>query len=175
MPDDEPVILVVEDEPDLADLYATWLKPEYRVLTAYGGKEAVENLDEEIDVVFLDRRMPNFPGDEVLEEIHDRDIDCSVSMVSAVEPDFGILDMNFDTYLIKPINRKELVSTVEDLVARNSYEKPVQKLYSLTSKKTLLEIEKGHRALSNNTAYQELCAEIDSLKHQVNTPIDSLE
>ena len=89
MTDDElPLVLVVEDEPDLADLYATWLKIDYSVRTAYGGEEAVEQLDDEIDVVLLDRRMPGLSGDEVLTKIRERGIDCYVSMVTAVEPDF---------------------------------------------------------------------------------------
>lgn len=65
MSEQPPLVLVVEDEPDLADLYAAWLGDEYRVRTAYGGQEALDELDEaddEVDAILLDRRMPGFPG-----------------------------------------------------------------------------------------------------------------
>ncbi len=87
MSDDLPLVLVVEDEPDLADLYATWLRGEYRVRVAYGGREALEKLDDEVEVVLLDRRMPDLSGDEALKEIRERGFDCRVAMVTAVEPD----------------------------------------------------------------------------------------
>lgn len=50
-------VLVVEDERNLADFYAEWLRKADRMKTAYHGEEALELLDETIDVVLLDRRM----------------------------------------------------------------------------------------------------------------------
>jgi len=106
MSEQPPLVLVVEDEPDLADLYAAWLGDEYRVRTAYGGQEALDELDEaddEVDAILLDRRMPGLSGDEVLAAVRERGIDCRVAMVTAVEPDFDILKMGFDDYLVKPV------------------------------------------------------------------------
>jgi hypothetical protein len=57
---DEPTILVV-DEADVTDLYATWLESSYDVRRAYEGHEALELLDGEVDVVLLDRRIPVSP------------------------------------------------------------------------------------------------------------------
>ncbi|MFB6293387.1 MAG: HalX domain-containing protein [Halonotius sp.] len=175
MTDEPPLVLVVEDEPDLADLYATWLKTEYRVRTAYGGEEAVDQLDDEIDVILLDRRMPGLSGDEVLEEVRERGIDCRVSMVTAVEPDFDIIEMGFDTYLVKPVQRDTLSETIEDLLTRNSYESGVQELFSLSSKKALLESEKSQSALADNEEYQELSERIEELREELDTTMDSLD
>ena len=175
MTDEPPLVLVVEDEPDLADLYATWLKTEYRVRTAYGGEEAVDQLDDEIDVILLDRRMPGLSGDEVLEEVRERGIDCRVSMVTAVEPDFDIIEMGFDTYLVKPVQRDTLSETIEDLLTRNSYESGVQELFSLSSKKALLESEKSQSALADNKEYQELSERIEELREELDTTMDSLD
>ena len=175
MTDEPPLVLVVEDEPDLADLYATWLQTEYRVRTAYGGEEAVDQLDDEIDVILLDRRMPGLSGDEVLEEVRERGIDCRVSMVTAVEPDFDIIEMGFDTYLVKPVQRDTLTETIEDLLTRNSYESGVQELFSLSSKKALLESEKSQSALADNEEYQELSERIEELREELDTTMDSLD
>ncbi len=65
-------VLVVDDEQGLADLYANWLEDRYTVHTSYNGTDALETLSQEIDVVLLDRRMPDMSGDEVLTEIRNR-------------------------------------------------------------------------------------------------------
>ena len=164
MSDAPPLVLVVEDEPDLADLYATWLSSEYRVRTAYGGHEALDALDEEVAVVLLDRRMPGLSGDEVLTAVRDRGIDCRVAMVTAVEPDFDIIAMGFDDYLVKPVTKDALADTVSNLCSRNAYDEGVQELVSLASKKALLESEKGVAELEDNDEYQELTDRIETLR-----------
>ena len=175
MTDDRPLVLVVEDEADLADLYATWLKSEYRVRTAYGGEEALEKLDDKISVMLLDRRMPGLSGDEVLDAARKKGVDCPVSMVTAVEPDFDIIEMGFDTYLVKPVTRDTLKETVEDLLSRSSYDEGVQELYSLASKKALLESEKGRSSLEDNEEYQELSERLDELREELDETLGSVE
>lgn len=156
MSEDLPLVLVVEDEPDLADLYAAWLQDEYRVRIAYGGQAALEELDDEVDVVLLDRRMPGLSGDEVLEVVGERDIDCRVAMVTAVEPDFDIVSMGFDDYLVKPVSRDALLETIDSLELRSQYDEGVQELFALASKKGLLEAEKTGSELSGSDEYRRL-------------------
>ncbi len=174
MNDKPPLVLVVEDEPDLADLYATWLRADYRVRTAYGGKEALEQLDDEIGAILLERRMPGLSGDEVLQAVRERGIDCPVSMVTAVEPDFDIIEMGFDTYLVKPVTKETLIETVKDLLERNSYDAGVQELFSLASKKGLLEAEKSQSSLADNEEYQQLSERITELRGQLDQTTDSM-
>jgi DNA-binding response OmpR family regulator len=171
---DTPLVLVVEDEPDLADLYATWLGDEYHVRTAYGGREALEKLDDRVDVVLLDRRMPDLSGDEVLEAVRERGIGCRVAMVTAVEPDFDIIAMGFDDYLVKPVSREALINTVETLLVRNEYDDGIQKLFSLASKKALLESEKGPAALEDNEEYAELDEELTRLREELDASLEHL-
>ena len=175
MTSEPPLVLVVEDEPDLADLYATWLKTDYRVRTAYGGEEAVNQLDDEIDVILLDRRMPSLSGDEVLEKVRERGIDCRISMVTAVEPNFDIIEMGFDAYLVKPVERATLSETIDDLLTRSTYESDVQELFSLSSKKAMLESQKSQSALAGNEEYQELSERIEELREELDTTMDSLD
>ena len=58
MSEGTPTVLVVDDERDLADLYAAWLEMEYEVVTAYGGEEAIDTMDRSVDVALVDRLMP---------------------------------------------------------------------------------------------------------------------
>lgn len=99
-------ILVVEDERDVADLYTTLLATKYDVQTAYNGQQALELVDETIDIVLLDRRMPGLSGDEVLQEIDSRNYECQVVLVTAVEPDFDIIELGFDAYVKKAAVRR---------------------------------------------------------------------
>jgi DNA-binding response OmpR family regulator len=175
MTTDQPLVLVVEDEPDLADLYATWLDDEYDVRVAYGGREALDALDDAVDVVLLDRRMPDLSGDEVLVALRERDIDCRVAMVTAVEPDFDIIEMGFDDYLVKPVSRDALVSTVSNLLLRTEYDEGVQELFSLASKKAVLESEKGPTSLQENEEYRELDDRLDGLRDDLDKKLDELD
>lgn len=175
MSEQPPLVLVVEDEPDLADLYAAWLSDEYRVLTAYGGEGALDQIDEAddtVDAILLDRRMPGLSGDEVLAAVRERGIDCRVAMVTAVEPDFDILKMGFDDYLVKPVTSDTLRETVEGLLRRSEYDTNVQDLFSLTSKKAVLETEKSAAELADNDEYQNLTEQIEDLRAKAD---DSLE
>lgn len=128
-----PVVLVVDDDEGIADTYALWLNDEFDVRTAYGGREALETIGEEVDVVLLDRRMPAVPGDEVLEEIRDRDFDCLVSMLTAVEPDANLADLDFDEYLVKPVTKAEVVGVVEELLLRGTFDEGAQDYLALES------------------------------------------
>ncbi|QLG62181.1 HalX domain-containing protein [Halorarum salinum] len=175
MSEDAPVVLVVEDEPDLADLYAAWLGDEYDVRTAYGGHEALDGLDEAVDVVLLDRRMPGLSGDEVLVAVRDRGIDCRVAMVTAVEPDFDIVAMGFDDYLVKPVTRDALTGTVESLLRRGEYDSGVQELFALASKKAVLESEKARTALESSEEYHELDDRLGTLRGELDETLEELD
>lgn len=168
-------VLVVEDEPDLADLYAAWLKDDYAVRTAYSGEEAIDYLDDSLDVVFLDRRMPGVSGDTVLETIRERGCDCRVSMVTAVEPDFDIVKMGFDDYLVKPATKEDLIETVERLITRSNYNDKLDEYASLVSKKTALTMEKSPSELESSEEYQELENRIEQLKEHVDPMVKEFD
>ncbi len=172
---DKPLVLVVEDEPDLADLYATWLKDDYEVRVAYGGREALDSLDDDISVVLLDRRMPDLSGDEVLAALRERGIECRVAMVTAVEPDFDIIEMGFDDYLVKPVSKDALHDTVSNLLVRNEYDDGVQRLFALASKKALLESEKSEAELEDHGEYQTLSRELERLQSEVDETFAQLD
>ena len=172
---DQPVeILVVDDESRLADLFAAWLTSDWSVETAYDGESALEVMQDSVEIVLLDRRMPGLSGDEVLSEIRDRGYDCRVVMVTAVDPDFDIIEMGFDDYLVKPVSKDELLDVVDRVQTRSDYESDIQQYYSLVSKKSLLEAEKSDRELEESEEYAELCEKVDELRGQVDETVSGL-
>ncbi|MHC3439593.1 HalX domain-containing protein [Natrialbaceae archaeon A-gly3] len=165
--EDRPHVLIVEDEPDLAELYATWLAGHATTETASDGTTALEVIDEDVDVVLLDRRIPRVSGDEVLETIRERGHDCHVAMVTAVEPGFGIVGMEFDDYLVKPVSKDELRDLIERLLLHSSYDEQLREYFSLSSKKALLDAEKSEAERRASREYARLKDQLAVLRTEV--------
>ena len=160
----EQTVLVVDDEPDIAELYATWLETGYEVRTASGGEEALDAVDGDVDVVLLDRQMPDCSGDEVLDRLRERGLECRVVMVTAVDPDFDIVEMVFDDYLTKPVSREDLVGAVEEMRERDEYDRTVREFFSLASKKATLEAEKTRAELQDSEEYRQMTRQVEELE-----------
>ena len=120
---DSPAVLIVEDEQNLQSIFADYLQEEYRVLTASTFDEAVGCPSDDIDVVLLDRTLSKKSGDSLLPHINGRG--TKVAMVTAVEPDFDIVDVDIDDYLTKPVSREELRDTADALRTMASYDSKV--------------------------------------------------
>ena len=172
---DTATVLVVDDKHGLADLYAAWLDKSYTTRTAYGGEEALDTIDEAVDIVLLDRRMPGLSGDKVLERIRERGYDCRVAMVTAVDPDFGVLELSFDEYLVKPLSKEDIHEVVDQMFARSTLDEQRQQLCALISKKAALEAAKSQRELDTNDEFATLETEIDDLKTAVDEPVVDLD
>ena len=172
---DTSAVLVVDDEPQLADLFAVWLGEDWEVRTAYDGESAIEMMDETIDIVLLDRRMPGLSGDEVLNNFREHGYDCPVIMVTAVDPDFDIVEMGFDEYVVKPITKDDLLDTVSSVYSRTEYDDTMQEYFSLVSKRAVLEAEKSASELEDSEEYQLLQRRIDRLRHDADESVAQLQ
>lgn len=167
-------VLIVEDKKEVADTYALHLREEYTATVAYDGQSALDILDDrgsEIDVALLDRRMPGLSGDEVLEAMQERGIDCAVAMVTAVDPDFDILQLGFDDYMTKPVTKEQLCETVDRLTTHASYDAQVREHLSLVAKKALLEAEKHPGELDETDEYQQLLRDIADSRDQLDAAV----
>jgi DNA-binding response OmpR family regulator len=167
-------VLVVDDEQRLADLFATWLQEDNEVRTAYDGEEALDLFDGAVDLVLLDRRMPGLSGDDVLSELREREASTQVVMVTAVDPDFDIIEMGFDDYLVKPVSKEDLLGLVEKMRSRSDYDQNIQRFYSLASKKALLEAEKPASELDDSEEYRELVEEFESVQAEVDEAVEGM-
>jgi DNA-binding NtrC family response regulator len=173
--DERPVVLVIDDEESILRIFETWLADEYAVRTATNGSDGLDKLDETVDVVLLDRRMPGMSGDDVLTAIAERDGACQVAVVTAVDPDFEIAEMPFDTYVTKPLDRPAVVEVVERLLARAEYDSLVQEHYALAEKLATLESEKTDAELATSERYQEAAerfADLDARLAEQSTSLD---
>jgi len=168
-------VLVVDDEPDVADAYAAQLDDEFVVSTAYGGQEALDKIDTSIDIVLLDRRMPGISGDEVLNKIREQDLNIRVAMVTAVDPDFDIIEMPFDDYVIKPVSRDDLFETINRLLICSEYEEQLRRYYSLTAKHATLMANKPESELANSEEFQDLESEMEAVRDDLDDTISQFD
>lgn len=129
-------VLAVDDEHSLLEIYEMWFDDGYAVKTADGGEAALSAFDETVDIVLLDRRMPGMSGDEVLERLRKDGHDCPVVMVTAAEPDEDAVELAFDEYVVKPLDRAELLDTVERALGRANDETANDVLDALGDEKT---------------------------------------
>jgi len=164
---EQPKVVVVEDEEQLADLYSVWLADSYAVQTAYSGDEGLDLIDTETEVVLLDRRMPGLTGDETLKEIRQYNYGCRVVMVTAVDPDFDIMELAIDDYIIKPVEREQLRDAVERAVTIGNYNDQIQELSSLKLRRNVLEVENEDTYLERNEEYQRLVSEVEALEAEI--------
>lgn len=169
-----PTVLIVDDEEAYVEAFSRWLSDDYDVRTATSGFEALEKLDESVDVVLLDRRMPRVSGDDVLAEIRERDVDCRVAMVTAIDPGVDIVDMKFDEYLVKPASKDEVRAVIEDLLRRSSLDSHLQRCFSLVSKKVTLEANMERDDLQSSSQYRDLVSQLEETELEADRELTDL-
>lgn len=169
-PDGTANILIVDDERPLLESYAAMLGTRYDVATAATGEDALETVDENTDVVLLDRRLPEYTGREVLTEIHEREIDTQVLFCSAVVPDTDILSIELDGYLHKPVGTDELIDAIETQLDEREHPEPVREYLRLERVKAVLDDAQTRSQLNSSEQYQRL---LDRLERKEQTLDDS--
>lgn len=170
-----PTVLIVDDEQAIADIYAIRLEGSYDIRVAYGGEEALEQVDDDVDVVLLDRRMPDLSGDEVLEEMRSRGLTCRTIMTTAVTPDFDILELPFDDYLCKPIDKASLASAIEQQLTAKQYDDQFAEYFAITAKIGLLQSQKTATELERNDEYLQLQRAAEEMREDVDGALESFD
>lgn len=169
-------MLIVEDEPDVADAYAIKLRDDYETRIAIGGEAALDEIDDSVDAVLLDRRMPDKHGDKVLSELREAGYDCPVIMATAVSPDLNILEMDFNDYLCKPITGATLSETLSQHVDTSDQRDPrLDEFFELRSKLNVLEGELSPHELHQSDEYQRLKECVDQLGSDLSESVNEFD
>lgn len=116
-------ILLVEDEPDAAQMLAKGLRRHsYAVDLAANGEEALYHIGiNAYDLVILDVMLPLKDGFTICRELRASGSSVSVLMLTArdaVEDRITGLDTGADDYLVKPFDFHELLARVRALLRR---------------------------------------------------------
>jgi DNA-binding response OmpR family regulator len=164
--------LVVDDEREVADAYALRLRGYCEVETAYGGAEALDVVAESsVDVVLLDRHMPDMSGDDVLAELEERDYYGRVVMVTAVDPEFAVLEMPFDDYLCKPVDREDVRAVIDQQRRVLAYE-TLGEYFGAASKRAVLETGTSAERRQRHEGYTEVVERAERLEDRARRLLD---
>lgn len=173
--DPDRTVLVVDDEEPFARTVALWLDEYWTTIVATDGEEAVEQYSPDIDAVLLDRRMPRLSGDEALERIRAQNGTTRVAMMTALEPDLDIVELDFDVYLEKPVERQEVVDTTKTLLERADYSQELRALYALSNKIAELRSKYPEETLADDERFQRLVEERQRVREQAETQVEDID
>jgi two-component system response regulator RegX3 len=119
-------VLIVEDEPDLADPLAYLLRREgYEVEIAEDGALALAAFRERgADILLLDLMLPGMPGTEVCRQLR-LTSQVPIIMLTAKDSEVDIvvgLELGADDYVTKPYSTRELLARMRAVLRRRSPE-----------------------------------------------------
>ncbi|WP_110588238.1 response regulator transcription factor [Microbacterium suaedae] len=117
-------VLLVEDEPDLADPLAYLLQREgYEVEIADDGEKALRVYREHgADVILLDLMLPGIPGTEVCRQVRTTS-QVPIVMLTAKDSEVDIvvgLELGADDYVTKPYSSRELLARMRAVLRRSA-------------------------------------------------------
>ncbi len=115
-------VLIVEDEPDLAEPLAYLLRREaYEVEIAEDGPTALAAFRERgADIVLLDLMLPGMPGTEVCRQLRGTSA-VPIIMLTAKDSEVDIvvgLELGADDYVTKPYSSRELLARMRAVLRR---------------------------------------------------------
>ena len=123
-PSGSPVILVVEDNPDMNAFIARTLSGSHRGVSAFDGQEGLERAREHPpDLILCDVMMPHQGGDQMVRELrrHRAVDDVPIVLLTAKVDEealrAALLKEGAQDYLTKPISVEHLLAKVERLIA----------------------------------------------------------
>jgi DNA-binding response OmpR family regulator len=119
----ENLILIVEDEPSIAEVVNLYLRRAgYQTRVVADGAAALEALAKQTpDLVVLDVMLPQVDGFAITRHIRDRG-DTPIIIVSSRREEgdrIAGLELGADDYLVKPFSPQELVSRVRAVLRRS--------------------------------------------------------
>ena len=124
-------ILIVDDEEDLTNMLKDYFELQgFFVYTANSGTEALNKIDEKLDLIILDINMPDIDGIEICKKIRNF-ITCPIIFLTAKiqEQDrVNGLMAGGDDYILKPFSLEELSARVTAHLRREERAKSKDKV-----------------------------------------------
>lgn len=133
MSSSKPVILVADDEQKICNILSDILSFKgYKVIKAFGGREALHIMEkEEIDLLLLDLMMPDMNGKEVLQSITVSHSDVPVLMISAhgtIKTAVEAIKMGAYDFIEKPLDADRILITVKNALEKRNLSMKTERL-----------------------------------------------
>ena len=107
-------LLIADDERGIVDTMKAYFSPQYEVLTAYSGEEAIQKAEMQPDLILLDINMPRMDGLTVCQTIREH-VACPILFLTArIESTDKIngFQAGADDYIVKPADLDELAARI---------------------------------------------------------------
>lgn len=186
--DEAPVILLVDDEPNVLSALRRLLRPQgYALLTAPGGEEALSLLAEHsIDLIVSDMRMPQMNGAELLAQVRQQQPDAIrllltgyAEVASAIS---AINEGGIYRYITKPWDEASFLNTIQQALELRGLQKEHVRLEALTQRQNAelrdlnahLEDKVTERTEQLQIAHQEISLAMEKLKKNFFTTVQVL-
>jgi len=115
-------ILVLEDEASIRSFIMINLKKNnFEIVETASGEEALEKLDETVNIALLDVMLPGISGFEVCKRAREQYPALGIIMLTAKgqeENRIEGLELGADDYIVKPFSPKELLARINALARR---------------------------------------------------------
>jgi len=183
-----PVLLLVDDEPNVLNSLRRLLRPcGYTILTAGGGTEALSLLEAQpIDLIISDMRMPGMTGDQLLAQVRNRWPDTMRLLLTGyAEVSSAISAINeggIYRYISKPWDDEDLLRILHQALELCGLQREKNRLEALTLAQnetlrelnTTLEDRVRHRTEELQIANQEISLAMEKLKKTFFTSVQVL-
>lgn len=120
--DNDEIILIVEDNPDVRNYIRELLEKDYIILEASNGEEGVSKAKDEIpDLIITDVMMPEMDGFQFSKKVRTNEKTSHIPLVmltakAGFEDKIEGLESGIDAYITKPFKAKELVVQIDNLL-----------------------------------------------------------
>ena len=189
-----PIVLIIEDNHDIAYYIGSELKNKYRLYYSDNGREGLNTaLDIIPDLIITDIMMPEMDGYEVCREVRNSDLLNHIPIIvitakSTEEDKIKGVKAGADVYLFKPFNSEELNARVENLIElrmmlRNKYQQSAEQgnqildnNLSETDKKLLAKINDHVYSMmsSGNVSCETVAEKMNMTARQLNRKISAI-
>ena len=124
MADPQKLVVCVEDEPEMIDLFELILNRRgYDVIGAKGGEEGLKIINEKKpDVVLLDLMMPDMDGWEVYQQLKANDATKHIPVIvvtakaQSIDKVLGLHIAKVNDYISKPFSPQDLLNSLEKVL-----------------------------------------------------------
>lgn len=119
-------ILVIDDEENIRELLRfNLVKAGYEVVLAATGDQALQFVQDKVELVVLDLMLPGMDGLEVCRQIKSNRMTADIPIIMLTARNEEIdkvlgLEMGADDYMIKPFSPRELVARIKAVLRRSA-------------------------------------------------------